>query len=299
MSVTAKDTAGLLDPAFLRKLDLLSIAVKRVRPGVLKGERKSTKRGQSIDFADYRDYVQGDDLRHVDWNLYGRLDELYLKLFEEREDLTLHLMIDASKSMGFGTPHKLAFARRLAAALGYIALSGHERVSVEAFVGDEARRIPAVRGKNSVPRLFEFLGRIDADGATHLESSSRAYLSRNRSKGVAVIFSDFFDDAGFEGVLRRLQQSRSDVYAVHVLAPEEIDPRLTGDLKLVDSETGNFAEISASRALFKRYKKNREGFVGSVRRYCATRGIGYIFASSDAPVEQITLQMFRRIGMVQ
>ncbi len=299
MSPSGTDTAGLLDPAFLRKLDRLSIAVKRVRAGVLKGERKSTKRGQSIDFADYRGYVQGDDLRHVDWNLYGRLDELYLKLFEEREDLTLHLMIDASKSMGFGTPTKLAFAQRLAAALGYIALSGHERVSVEAFTGDSARRSPPVRGKNSVPRLFDFLGRIDADGATHLEESGRSYLSRNKSKGVAVMLSDFFDEAGFEGVLRRLQQSRSDVYAVQILAPEEVNPKLTGDLKLVDSETGNFAEISASRALFKRYQKNREGFVESIRRYCATRGIGYVFASSDTPIEEITLHMFRRIGMVQ
>ncbi len=299
MSVESDQKTGLLDPGFLRKLDRLSIAVKRVRPGVLKGERRSSRRGTSIDFADYRDYVQGDDLRHVDWNLYGRLDELYLKLFEEREDLTLHLMIDASKSMGFGTPHKLAFAQRLAAALGYIALSGSERVSVEAFAGEESRRIPPVRGKNSVPRLFEFLASIEADGRTDLEGSGRAYLGRNKSKGVAVIFSDFFDEAGFEGVLRRLQQSRSDVYAVQILAPEEIDPKLTGDLKLVDSETGNFAEISATRVLFRRYKKNREGFVESVRRYCTARGIGYVFASSDAPIEHLTLQMFRRIGVVR
>jgi hypothetical protein len=150
-----------------------------------------------------------------------------------------------------------------------------------------------------VPRLFEFLASIEANGRTDLETSSRSYLGRNKAKGVTVIFSDFFDEAGFEGVLRRLQQSRSDVYAVHILAPEEIDPKLTGDLKLVDSETGNFAEISATRALFRRYRKNREGFVESVRRYCATRGIGYVFASSDAPIEQVTLQMFRRIGMVQ
>lgn len=298
MTTTTTDTAGLLDPAFLRKLDRLSIAVKRARPGMLKGERKSPRRGASVDFADYRNYVQGDDLRHVDWNLYGRLDELYLKLFEEREDLTLHLLIDASQSMAYGTPHKLAFAKRLAASLAYIALSGHERVSVEAIHAGGTQRIPPCRGKGSVTRLFGFLESIEATGRTSLEDSSRSYLGRNTSKGVAVLFSDFFDDAGYEGVLRRLQQSRSDIYAVQVLAPEEITPRLTGDLKLVDSETGHFAEISASRALFRRYQKNREGFVESIRRYCAARGIGYVFASSDAPIEKVTLEMFRRIGMV-
>jgi len=295
---TAEQT-GLLEPAFLRKLERLSIMAKRVKLGVTKGERKSTRKGSSVDFADYRNYVQGDDLRHVDWNIYSRLNELYIKLFEEREDLTLHLLIDASRSMAFGTPHKLTFAKRLAAALGYIALSGHERVSIEAFSDDGVQSITPCRGKSSVRKLFAFIDSIEASGGTRLEEAGRGYLARNRTKGVAVILSDFFDEDGFEGIIRRLNQSRSDVYEVHVLAPEEIDPRLTGDLRLIDSETENFAEITSSRALFRKYLKNRDGFIDAVRRYCTVRGVGYMNVSSDTPIEQLTLDLLRQGGMVR
>lgn len=283
----------------MQRLDRLSIAAKRVRPGTLKGERKSPRKGSSIDFADYRDYVQGDDLRHVDWNIYGRLDHLYLKLFEEREDLTLHLLVDASQSMGFGTPKKIVFAKRLAAALGYIALAGHERVAIEAFSGGRAQRINPCRGKGSVPKLFGFIEGIETGGGTGLEPAARGYLGRNKAKGVAVLISDFFDESGYEGALRRLNQSRSDVHAVHVLAPEEIEPSLRGDLKLVDSETETVAEITASRALMRRYAKNRDGFIESIRRYCTARGIGYTFVSSDTSVEHLTLNLLRRGGMVR
>ena len=295
---TAEQTR-LLDPAFLYKLEQLAIQAKRVKLGVTKGERRSARKGSSVDFADYRDYVQGDDLRHIDWNIYGRLNELYLKLFEEREDLTLHLLLDASKSMDFGSPHKLDFAKRLAAALGYIALSGHERVAIEAFSGHGVQRINPTRGKAAVRKLFAFIEGIEAGGSTELENSCRGYLARNRAKGVAVIISDFFDEGGFEGPIRRLNQTGSDLYAIHVLAPEEIDPRLTGDLKLIDSETGHFAEISVSRALLKRYLSNRDSFCESVRRFCSARGVGYMAVSSDTPVEQLTLDLLRKGGMVR
>lgn len=292
-------TTSLLDPRFLAKLDRLALLAKRVRPGTTKGERRSTRRGASNDFADYRDYVQGDDLRHVDWNILGRLDDLYLKLYEEREDLSLHLLIDASKSMDFGTPTKLEYAKQLAAALGYIALAGQERVCAEAFSGLEFERLTPSRGRGSVPRLFEFLERISAAGATNLEHSGRGYLARNRSRGVTVIFTDFFDDAGFDGVLKRLNQSRSEVHAVHLLAPEEFEPRLKGDLKLVDSETGAFAEISMSRSLMKRYRSNRDGFVHEVNQYCRKRGVSYYGVRTDQDIEEVVLHWMRRGGMVR
>ena len=191
----------LLDPAFLYKLERLAIQSKRVKLGVTRGERKSARKGSSVDFADYRGYVQGDDLRHIDWNIYGRLNDLYIKLFEEREDLTLHLIIDASESMAYGTPNKLDFAKRLAAALGYIALAGHERVSVEALSADGVQRITPCRGKASVEKLFTFIESIEASGGTELEKAFRGYLARNRTKGVAVVISDFFDENGFEGAI--------------------------------------------------------------------------------------------------
>ena len=297
MSTT--NTGTILEPAFLRRLERLALVAKRAQLGVAKGERKSKRKGQSTEFADYRDYVQGDDLRHIDWNIYGRLNQLHLKLFQEQEDLTLHVLIDASQSMNFGTPKKLDFACKLAAAIGYIGLVSYDRVSVEAFNGDGMQRLAPVRGKASAMKLFTYLQGLSAGGNTHLEQQTRSYMLRNRAKGIALLISDFFDVTGLGGPIRRLTQSGSDAYAIHVLAPEEIDPSLSGDLKLVDSETQAFAEISVSRALLKKYKQNRDGFCDEVRRFCLARGVGHYVVSSDTSVEELTIDVLRRGGLVK
>lgn len=289
----------ILDAAFLRQLERLSILARKVQLGHSKGERKSKRKGQSVEFADYRDYVQGDDLRHVDWNIFGRLDSLYLKLFQEQEDLTVHILIDTSRSMAFGRPAKLEFAIRIAAAIGYIALVSFDRVSIEAFSGSAVYALPPVRGKISITKMFAFLEGIAAAGKTQLEQSCRSYLIRNRSKGAAVLISDFMDPEGFEPSLRRLAQSRCDLYAIHVLSRDEIDPQVTGDLKLLDSETNEFTEISVSQSLLKRYRQNLAGFCESVRRFCTARDIGYALVPSDTPVDMLTRDVLRAGGMVR
>jgi uncharacterized protein (DUF58 family) len=296
---TQTDTKPLLDAEFVRRLERLAIAAKRVQLGRAKGERKSKRKGSSVEFADYRDYVQGDDLRHIDWNIYGRLDALYLKLFQEQEDLTVHLLIDASQSMAYGKPSKIEFAAKLAAAIGYVGLTGYDRVSVEAFSGSERQMLRPIRGKGNANRLFSFLSGLAPGGETVLEESCKSYVLRNRTKGVAVILSDFFDPEGFEGGLKRLRQSGCDVYAVHILARQEIDPEVAGDLKLLDSETKVFTEISVSPALLKRYRQNVDGFCDAIRRHCLARDIGYMFAASDTPLDRLLLEVFRRGGMIR
>ncbi|MDX9974031.1 MAG: DUF58 domain-containing protein [FCB group bacterium] len=297
MAETARER--ILDAEFLRKLERLMLVARRVHLGMAKGERRSKRRGSSVEFADYRDYVQGDDLRFVDWNIASRLDSLYLKLFEEQEDLTLHLLIDGSASMAFGQPPKLEFACKMAAALGYVALAGFDRVSAEVFCGDTAYRLPSMRGKASANRFFSFLEDARAEGATDLEASCKSYVLRNRAKGVALLISDFLDPEGFEGCLRRLGQSGSDLYVLHVLAREEVDPPVTGDLRLVDCETKAFTEISMSRALLKRYKENLAGFCEEVRRTCVSRNIVYVPAVSDMPYDRLTFDLLRRNGMLR
>ena len=299
MTISPDIREPLLDAEFLRKLERLAIAAKKTQLGVNKGERRSKRKGVSVEFADYRNYVQGDDLRFIDWNIAGRLDALYLKLFQEQEDLTVHLLIDASASMGLGEPSKIGFARRLAAAIGYIALVGYDRVSVEAFSGAGIQRLAPCRGKASAHKLFAFLQSLSSGGGTSLEASCKSYVNRNRARGVALLFSDFFDEAGFDACLRRLQGSGSDCYAVHVLSPDEIDPPITGDLKLLDSETNAYTEISASRTLLDRYKKNLEGFCESIRKTCLARGMAYVPASTGVSVEQLTLDVLRRGGMLR
>jgi len=289
----------LLTPETLRRIERLALIARRVQLGVSKGERQSKRKGTSAEFADYRNYVQGDDLRFVDWSIYARLGDLFLKLFREQEDLTLHLLVDSSLSMSFGTPSKIQFACRLAAALGYIGLVGYDRVSAEAFSGEKRQTLRPCRGKVSAGRFFSFLSEIETDGPTQLEDDCHSYLLRNRSKGIVILISDFFDPSGFEGSLRKLTISQSDVYAVHVMAPEEIDPQLSGDLKLIDSETETFVEISVNRGLLKQYQKNRDGFCDSIRRFCFGRNIGYYNVSSAAPIEQLTLEVLRKGGMLR
>jgi len=287
---------SLLEPDFLRKLERLAIGAKRVRLGHARGERKSKRKGSSVEFADYRDYVQGDDLRHIDWNILGRLDSLYLKLFQEQEDLTVNLLIDASKSMQFGSPSKIAFARKAAAAIAYIGLVSNDRVAAEAF-SERTSRLAPCTGKASTRKLLQYFASIEASGATDLEAACREHTIRNRSKGVTVILSDFLDEAGFESALKRLSQTGSEVYVIHVLAPDEIDPSVTGDLKLLDSETGANTEISVSPSLLRRYKENVTGFTEAIRSYCLARGMSYVLTPSDTPFERLTLEMLRRSGL--
>lgn len=299
MNATTKNKATILDGVFLRKLERLALAARKVQRGVNKGERKSKQRGTSIEFADFRGYVQGDDLRHVDWNIYARLDELYLKIFHEQEDLTVSLLIDLSKSMDFGDPNKMTYARQMAAAIGYIALSGHDRVGVQAFSGDGTRVLPGLRGKAATRKLFAFLQDIEAGGSTTLAEGCKRFSTGKQKRGVSVLLSDLLDEEGFEEPLRRLQQTGSDGYVLHILSPQEIDPPVSGDLKLLDVETNAFVEISTSRALLKRYKENLAGFCEAVRKECLKRGLIYVPASTGVPVERLTLDVLRRGGMLR
>ena len=291
--------AALLDPEFLRKLERLSIVSKKIFTGKIKGERKSRKKGLSVEFADYRDYAQGDDLRFVDWNIFGRLDELFVKLFMEEEDLFFYLVLDASKSMDFGEPLKMDFAKKVAAALAYVGLSNLDRVSVSAFSSKINRTLPPIRGKSQVWRLFSFINDIQPDGETSLQTSLKEFVLQNTRKGVAVVISDFMDRDGYEEALKYLVQRRFDVFVIQVMSKEELHPGILGHLKLIDAESNQYVEISASRAVFKTYKKNLEVFTGGIRDFCLGKGIGYVLSSSAVPFDQLVLQYLRRLGLVK
>ena len=284
----------LLDAAFLRRLERLAIAVRRAQAGRAKGERQSRRKGGSVEFADYRDYVQGDDLRHLDWNLYARLDETYIKLFHEQEELTIHLIVDTSRSMAFGNPPKLLTAAQIAAALGYVALCSYDRVAIEG-VGGATQRLAPCRGKASARRLLAFMNDIEAD----LETALRTYVLRTRARGVAVLVSDLFDEAGFEAAVKRMQAPGIQGCVVHVMAREELEPDVSGDLRLLDSETGAHTDISASPALLARYRRNVQAFCDNARATCVARGVPYVFATNDAPVDRVVLDAMRRAGIVR
>ncbi|MGL4442480.1 MAG: DUF58 domain-containing protein [Alsobacter sp.] len=293
------DAAPLLDPPFLARLEQLEIVSRKIFAGKMKGERLSKRKGQSVEFADFRPYVVGDDLRFLDWNLLARLDRLFLRLYQEEEDLHFYILIDNSLSMDFGTPTKLRYAQQLAAALGFVGLVNLDRVVVEAFNERLTQSMPAARGRRSLGRLLTFLNGIEPAGPSHLARSLRTFSLKATGKGVVVLISDFMDKSGYEDALRYLIARQMDVYVVQVLAPEEIDPPLVGDLRLVDVEDADTAEITVSAALLKRYRANLDAFRGGLADFCAKRAVTYLFTSTEVPFERLIFTYLRARGLVR
>jgi uncharacterized protein (DUF58 family) len=297
MSRTA-ETIPLLSPELLARLERLEFVSRKVFRGRMKGERRSKRKGQSVEFHDFRHYVPGDDLRLIDWNLYARLDQLFLKLFQEEEDLHFYALIDASESMNFGDPTKLLVAKQLAAALGYIGLCRADRVSVAAL-GPEGRRAPILRSRSSLWKLLSYLESIESGYNVSLYDGVKDFSLRNSGSGVAVLISDMMDKHGYESALRMLIGRRMDVFVMHVLSPEEIDPPLRGDRKLIDVEDGDSAEITINAVVLERYKETVKSFIGSIKAFCSRRSITYIPVRTDTSVETIVTKYLRERGVVR
>jgi uncharacterized protein (DUF58 family) len=320
----------ILDSEFMSKIERLQLVSRKVIVGKIRGERLTRKRGQSVEFADYRQYVSGDDLRFLDWNLYARLDRLFLKLFLEEEDLHVYLLLDASESMGYGTPTKFHYARKVVAALAYIALSNYDRVVLGAFGGEPVSRgageqggsasvglpaprsgalprapgqerlslLPAGRGKGYILRVLDFLLGLRAEGPTSLAPVFRQFALSHRRPGVVVLVSDFLDKGGYEEALRYFLATNQDVFVLHLLAREELDPALVGDLKLVDMEDAETTEVTVSWPVLRAYRRTVESFCAGLKRYVGSRGMNYLLASTAVDFDVLVLDYLRRRGLV-
>jgi uncharacterized protein (DUF58 family) len=298
-SLVSDSEGPLLDEAFLKKIEQLTLVSRKVVMGKIHGERLTRKRGQSVEFADYRQYAPGDDLRMIDWNIFGRLERLFLKLFFEEEDLHVYILVDSSASMRFGKPSKLYYAKKVAAALGYIALANFDRVALGTFSEGRPRMMRALRGKRSVMRLLDFLARATADGATDAESSLKSFAMTHRTKGVVILVSDLLDKSGHESALRYLMAGAHDVFVIQVLAPEEMEPQFAGDLTLVDAEDSDETEITVSAPLLRAYRETLNTFLASVKDYCTRRGMTHIVAPTTLPLETLVLDFLRKRGVIE
>jgi uncharacterized protein (DUF58 family) len=292
-------TPALLEPEFLNKLEQLELVSKKIFVGRMKGERKSKRRGSSVEFADHRQYSVGDDLRHIDWNVYGRLDKLFLKLFLEEEDLHFYTLLDTSLSMDFGEPTKLHYGKQVAAALAFIGLVNHDRVMLDTFSSGLDAGMNSVRGRSQMYRIVGYLDKLAASGASDLTAATKAFAIKHSGKGVVVIISDFLDKRGYEPALRYLLARNMDIYVIHVLSREEVDPEIVGDLRLVDAEDDDIAEITVSAPLLRRYKDNLNAFVGGFKEWCTKRGITYIFTTNQNPFDKLILNYLRERGLVR
>lgn len=296
-------TTQLLSAEFLTQLERLSFATKRPIAGRMKGDKRSLRRGSSVEFADYREYVPGDDLRYVDWKAYARLERLFVKLFVEEEDLSVHLLLDASQSMAFTgapgeRPTKFDWARKAIAAMGYVGLIRYDRVSVAGFGQALGKRVPILRGRASTPLLFDYLQGVRAGGQTDFLKALGNYATRSTSPGVCVVVSDFMDEQWEKGV-RALLARRFQIILVQVLDPLEADPDLMGDLRLKDMETGDTRDVSVTPAVVARYKEAFETFCASIAESAKRHGMEYIQVRTDTPVENLLLKTLRTSGYLQ
>lgn len=299
--------AALLTPELLRRLEQFQLLAARRAKSALKGERRSRARGLSVEFADHRNYVAGDDLRYLDWNLLGRLDRLFLKLYEEERELPVRIFLDASESMNFGTPTKFDFARRLAAAAGYVALCGFDRVGVHVFPElaagsgsvEEARRaaLRGVRGKRSAMTYFANLAGLSCGGAADLNASLRRGAREARAAGAAIVLSDFLDAAGYEPGLTALLGRGFQVTVVQILAPEELNPATFGDLRLVDAETGAVQEVTFGKYRLAAYQQAVASYTQRLREFCTGRGMTFFSVGSASPLEDLLLKQLRAGGV--
>lgn len=289
----------LLDPEFMNKLEQLELVSRKIFAGKLRGERRSKRRGESVEFADYRNYTVGDDLRFLDWNILARLDRLFLKLFFEEEDLLISILLDASRSMDFGDPHKGLYAKRLTAAVAYIGLVNHDRVSIYPYADGLTGEMSGVRGRHLTRRVLDFLESIEFAPASNLTLACKQYAIRHPQRGIVMLVGDFLEKGGFEQGLRYLLGRDLDIYVLQVLSPQELDPPLVGDLQLRDIEDDDIAEVTVSRALIDSYKQKLQAYCSTLRDFCTRRGIVYLLATTDVPFDQVILSYLRKRGLLK
>jgi uncharacterized protein (DUF58 family) len=292
----------IFDELTLRKLTRLTLASSRVRAGMVKGERRSTRRGASVEFADYRNYTPGDDLRRLDWNVYARLDRPFLRLFEEEEDLAAHILVDATQSMdwGEGDRHKFSYAIRLAAALGAIALASGDQIRAAAIAGGKiGQTFGPARGQAQTLRLFTFFESQRPGGLTDLNRGLRDYAFAGVRPGLALLISDLFSPGGFQEGLAQLLGRGYEVAILHLLSPDESDPPLAGDLRLVDVETGSSQEVSIDPGLRDLYRTRVQDWLDEIQADCLQRGIRYLSINTGVPWDKVVLQEMRRAYLLR
>jgi uncharacterized protein (DUF58 family) len=293
----------LLDSRLMAKLDAIDVVSRKIFSGKLQGERRSRRRGQSVEFADFRPYVHGDDLRFVDWNIFGRLDRLFLKMFLEEEDLSLVLAVDASASMRAGDPDTFDYARRVAMALAYVGLVNQHRVSLVGFSDGRIERASNLRGRRKSSDVAQWLLRLEPEGRSGFEEAMRLVGTSRSGRGVMVLLSDFLFPEGYEKGLSMVAGRGFDLFALQLLAPQIVDPAreggVAGDLLLVDSETATETEVTVTPELLRSYRDRLDRLCGSLRAYCARRDITHMVVETSTPVETLMLEYLRRRGLLR
>lgn len=289
----------LFDDEFQRKLDYLAVVSKRVFSGAMRAERRTKKTGSGVEFADHRDYTAGDDIRAIDWHAYQRFNRLLIRLYEEEEDLSIYFIIDSSSSMGFGDGEKLRHAKRLCAALAYVALANLDRVTIVSATDEISGRMPETRGKARIFRIFRFLSALQPKGHTDLEDSLRTFVAQHKRRGLAVLLTDLYDQKGFEKGINVLRYNRFEPFVLHIVDGNEKNLEMRGDVRVYDCETGDEREVTVTAGVLQRYAKALDEYLEEVRRFCSKKQVSYFRADVEIPFDELILRVFRRGGFLR
>jgi len=286
----------IFDAEFLRKLDTMVINVRMLMNEGAGGNRKSRSKGSSVEFSDFREYSLGDDFRRIDWNAYGRFDRLFVKLFMEEREAMFNIFVDSSRSMSFGEPKKSITALRLAGVIAYLALNNLDRVCINSLSGNILKPSSVMNGRGAFRHCIDFLENMVFEGITDLNSGIKK--KELKSGGISVILSDFFSPGGIEAAVKYLMYKKQDVVLIHILSPQELNPDLSGQVRLKDSETGETRDIAVTPALLMRYDRELKSFINGIREFSSRLGAAYMQVSSGDAVEKVVFEEFTKAGIV-
>ncbi|MBT3273258.1 MAG: DUF58 domain-containing protein [Spirochaetales bacterium] len=283
----------LFDSEFMQKLEYLTFISRKIFRGRARGQHQTYRKGSSLEFHDFRSYQPGDDFRYIDWSIYSRLDKLFVKLFAAEEDLMVQILIDRSGSMESGTPWKLAYAKKVAAALSYIALLNLDRVGGAAFATEIGPVLPPFRrrGANSI---FEFYENITAEGETGFSKALTSFSSASKRPGLAIVISDLLDPDGYKDGLLSLLYNKYDVILIQVLSEEEIDPPIKGAYEFADAETGRKLKVTLEPPVIEAYRNRLTEYLRDIETFCISHSVEYIRSSTLVPFEDLVLKYLRQ-----
>ena len=288
----------IFDQTTLNQLKRLQLVTREVKAGSIRGNRRSTQRGQSIEFADFRDYVPGDDLRKLDWKILARHDQAFMKLMENEEDIPIYILIDGSRSMnwGEGDQNKLTYSRRLAAGLGVMSLFTGDQLYID-VLGTHTSLGP-IRGQGNLIRLFETLEHIQVGKELDLYSASLEFNAIRKRPGLLILITDLYFPKGYQDGIKRFQEHGHEVILFHTLSPKELSPELTGELQLVDSETGEPQEVNIDPSILKIYSNRLSAWQHEIRTFCNHRQIRLFPTDTSMPWDHFLLYEMRKMGLV-
>jgi uncharacterized protein (DUF58 family) len=287
-------TNDLFDAAFRKKTEHLSLVARKIISGMVRGQDQPSNKGTTTEFQDYRSYCPGDDFRAIDWNLYRRLDELFVKVYKSEQQVRMVVLLDTSSSMNFGQNNKLDYARQLAAALCVIGMANMDRVDLIPFCSHLHSGLRSMAGSGKTEALYDILRKLKPSGTTDMTQAFRSYVAAARKKSLVFVISDLYDMDRYATALKLLRAQRNDLYLLHVIDQDDQQPDIRGTTSLIDSETGRRREVTVTSKVLREYLEMFAAHCRQADRFCRANDIGYAPAGTDIPFDKLILQLLRR-----